>query len=100
MEEAVAACVTREDALTVFERTEEREDGVFVHCCGSPCSITSGIFGDRVECLRCRAKAVDATSPMFSPLLERGDSYITCPSPEWLDQFGSRTWLVMHEGER
>jgi hypothetical protein len=98
--EARAACVTMADALTVFESTEDREDGTYVTCCGAPATITSGIFGAKVECPRCGAKAVDATSPMFSPFLERTGSSMEIPSPKWLDAFGERTWLVMHEGKR
>jgi hypothetical protein len=100
LDEAVAACVTREDALSVFERTEDREDGTYVFCCGGPATITGGIFGEKVECPRCKARVVDATGPMFSPLLERGNSYLTIPSEEWMARFGERTWLVMHEGNR
>jgi hypothetical protein len=100
LEEAVSLCVPMLDALTAFDAIRETDDGIFVECCGAPALITSGIFGDKVDCPRCGAKAVDATSPMFSPLLERGKSHITLPSPQWLDLFGKRTWLVMHEGNR
>lgn len=98
LDEARAACVTMADALLVFERTEENADGTAVWCCGEPAAIRGGILGEMVECPRCGAKAVDATSPMWSPFLERGNSYVTCPSKEWVDSFGERTWLVMHEG--
>ena len=100
LQEAVARCVSMADALKAFDSTHDDEGGTAVLCCGAPANITAGLFGAKVECPRCHAKAVDATSPMFSPLLERGDSYITIPSDEWLSQFGDKTWLVMHEGDR
>lgn len=100
MDEALAACVTRDEALSVFERTEEDGDLTRVFCCGEPAKISDGIFGAKVECPHCNARAVDATSPMYSPFLERGNAFVTCPSQEWVDAFGNRTWLVMHEGAR
>lgn len=100
LDEARAACVTMADALTVFDSTEDREDGIYVTCCGAPARITSGILGDKVECPRCGARAVDATSPMFLLLLERVGSSLEIPSPAWIDAFGERTWLVTHEGNR
>ena len=77
LDEAVAACVTRDEALSVFELVENipEEDAIRISCCGALASITDGIFGAKVECPRCHAKAVDATSPMWSPLLERGNSF-------------------------
>jgi len=100
LEEARAACVTRSEALSIFERTEESEDEIKIFCCGEPARVHDGLFGSMVECPRCHAKVVDATSPMYSPLLERGNSYITTPSKEWCEAFGERTWIVMHEGNR
>ncbi|HEY3496832.1 MAG TPA: hypothetical protein VGK73_19170 [Polyangiaceae bacterium] len=100
LDEAVSHCVTMAEALTAFDRTEEDEEGTRVFCCGKPATITSGIFGAKVDCPTCGAHAVDATSPMFSPLLERGNAYITVPSEEWCAKFGERNWLVMHEGDR
>jgi hypothetical protein len=100
LEEARAACVTMADALTVFDVAEDREDGTYVTCCDAPARITGGIFGNKVACPRCGAEAVDATSPMFSPLLERTGSSMEIPSPAWIDAFGERTWLVTHEGNR
>jgi len=100
MEEARAACVTRDEALSIFDRTEDRDDVIAVFCCGEPASICGGLFGYKVGCPHCGALAVDAISPMYSPFLERGNSYITTPSKEWCDSFGDRTWLVMHEGNR
>ena len=100
LEEAREACLTMVDALLVFEGTEESDEGTAVFCCGGPANIRGGILGEMVECPRCGAKAVDATSPMWSPFLERGNSYVTCPSKEWVESFGARTWLVMHEGNR
>lgn len=100
LEEARAACVTRPEALSVFDRCEDDGDFTVVFCCGDRTNMTDGIFGSKVECPRCGAKAVDATSPMWSPFLERGNSYLTMPSREWLDAFADKTWLVMHEGNR
>ncbi len=101
LEEARAVCVTMADALLVFERVEPRgDDGEMPVCCGGDVTVTAGIFGQMARCPRCGAEARDATSPMFSPFLERGNSHITLPSPEWCDAFGERTWIVMHEGDR
>lgn len=49
---------------------------------------------------QCGAQVVDATSPMWSPFLERDNSSFTIPSEEWIARFGERTWLVMHEGAK
>lgn len=100
LEEARAACVTMQDALLAFDRTEDAGDETRVFCCGEPAQVVGGLFGVKVGCPRCGAKAVEATSPMYSPFLERGNSYITTPSKQWVEAFGVRTWLVMHEGDR
>lgn len=100
MEEAAAKCVTRDDALTAFDATEDDADGVRVVCCGQPAQITDGIFGAKIHCGKCGADARDATSPMWSPFLERGNSYMTMPSEKFLALFGDRNWIVMNEGDR
>jgi len=100
LEEAVTKCVTRDEALTTFGYTQDEDDSVRVFCCGEPATITGGIFGAKVHCPRCGADARDATSPMFSPFLERGSGHITIPSEKWMALFGDRNWIVMHEGDR
>lgn len=102
IEEARAQCVTMREALLAFDATEDQADGIRITCCGAPARITSGILGAKVECPRCGAKAVDATSPLWSPFLPResGSVRVYIPSKEWVDAFGERCWFVMHEGNR
>lgn len=95
-EEAVAACVTMEDAKLVFER----EDDNVLYCCGAPITVSSGVFGTAAWCPTCGARVVDAIGPTSSPFLPRTSGCITIPSKEWTDRFGDRTWLVMHPGDR
>src|SRR5690606_153057 len=98
LEEAVAHCVTLADALSVFDSTTEDDDGVHPVCCGERATVSSGLLGQKAECQRCGAKIVEATSPLYSPFLERGNAYVTIPSKEFIQRFGERQWLVMHEG--
>ena len=98
LDEAVAACVTRDEALSVFELVENipEEDAIRISCCGALASITDGIFGTKVECPRCHAKAVDATSPMWSPLLERGNSYYVHNA---VDHKALGAWCLQRRGQ-
>jgi hypothetical protein len=101
IEEAVSACVTLNEALGVFSG-EPRFDGgdVYPICCGVEIKCEGGFFGMVARCPKCKAEIRDALGPMSSPFLERGNSFVTVPSEEFVKMFGDRYWIAMHEGER
>lgn len=102
MDEAVAACVTFDDAIGIFERIEEEPDkpGVFPVCCGKRCEVSGGWLGMYARCGTCGAEIRDALGPMSSPFLERGNAWVTMPGEKMVEMFGTRNWIVMHEGAR
>jgi hypothetical protein len=104
MDECVAACVTFEEALTVFasSRVLDGDDAGLIKpiCCGADVDCSGSWLGSKATCPRCGAEIRDAVAPMTSPFLERGNSFVTVPSEEFIKLFGDRTWIVMHEGDR
>ena len=94
-------CCSLSEALHVFsDAPEEVDEDIFPRCCGERCETSGGFFGGRSECKKCGAKIVDALSPMCSPILERGNSYVTLPGEKLVELLGERHWLAMHEGDR
>lgn len=102
-EDVLAAGVTLDEALTVFSGGHEEDaehDGIFPVCCGTRCSVSGGIFGGRATCRTCGAEVRDMLSPLDSPILERGNAYVTVPGDKLIERLGKRHWLVTHEGNR
>ena len=99
IDEARRACLPRAEAFLVFDNAVDDGEHIRITCCGVPANISDGILGSMVRCDTCKAEARDATSPMYSPLLERGNSFFSLPSPEWIESFGEYNWIVTHEGK-
>lgn len=101
MDEISAAAVTLSEAMRVFtEEPLDNDDGIFPKCCGQSCECSGGLLGGRATCTVCSAEIVDLLAPMDSPILKRGNSYLTMPGEELIKLFGERHWFVMHEGAR
>ena len=89
------------EALAVFTDTpSEEENGTFPNCCGQRCDVSGGLFGGRATCKVCGAEIVSLLAPVDSPILERGNSWLTTPGEELIKLLGDRYWFVMHEGAR
>lgn len=101
MVDAVAACVTFKDALSAFDGCRENDEGRHVPlCCGGDTEVNGNWLGQIAKCPRCNAEIRDAIGPFSSPFLERGNSFVSIPSEEFIKLFGDRNWIVMHEGDR
>lgn len=101
LEEAAAACVTLDEALTVFDgHSLKCEDGMYPTCCRRQCEVSGSWLGMYAKCGVCGAEIRDALGPMSSPFLERGNSSVSSPSEKMVELFGTKNWIVMHEGDR
>lgn len=101
IEEAASHCVTFDDALTAFDgHTLHDAEGFKPTCCRRQCTVRAGWLGSTAKCEVCGAEIRDAVGPMSSPFLERGNSFVTTPSDKFIELFGERSWIVMHEGAR
>lgn len=101
VEELAAKCVTLAEALTVFDGAPvETPEGIYPECCGGRAETSCGFLGSKVRCEKCGAEIRDALSPLYSPFLERGNSFVTVPGDELIELLGERNWIVMHEGDR
>lgn len=63
-------------------------------CCGKV-AVRSGWMGQAAKCERCGMAVVDGLSPLYSPLLRRGNSYLTIPGDEMLKAAEGREYLVL-----
>lgn len=101
METVIGWGVTLDEALTVFsDPPDNADDGIWPRCCGSRATVTSGLMVGAAECETCHARIVDALAPMSSPILERGNAWVSVPGEKLVERMGVRYWLVMHEGDR
>jgi hypothetical protein len=101
MDEVAAAAVTLTEAVTVFsDAAEETAEAFFPRCCGERCECSGGLFGGRATCKVCGAEIRNLLAPLDSPILRRGNSFLTTPGAELIAELGERQWLVTHEGDR
>jgi hypothetical protein len=101
MEYVLDACVTLDEALSVFSGTpRETPEAIYPVCCGTDVKCNHGLFVGTARCEACGAEIRDVLSPLSSPILERGNSWVSTPSDKLIERVGKRHWLVMHEGAR
>jgi hypothetical protein len=102
IEDALPYCYPLEQALRVFDGGFlEADDGLIrPTCCGRETRTKGGLFTGEAQCRVCGARIVDVLAPLSSPLLQRGNSYVSCAGEKMVDLFGERHWMVVHEGNR
>lgn len=101
LDDVLSLCVARDDAMLVFrDGRRDADDGYCFMplCCGGDVEVKSGWMGEMARCPRCNVEAVDVLSPLYSPILERGNACVTTPSEKLVKRIGERHWLIMHEG--